>query len=438
MTGEQLSKWSNIYNKWRTNGDKTKYDLVNGEFKATFKKFVKSDPLATHGQYGFIEAEFMNIYQQTYLAHKEIKGATEADKIARATAWEAWDKGTKSDKESERTGVFKYTPGDTPFDARFTDPKFDSRSGNPRSSITTSIIQARREYGPDFVNSKNALFTSGAITKFESTTRAMDIPDHMIQHAMDAVAVTPYKDTWQQVIRSQIEASDGKVPGWLIEVTDGQKETLEKAPHLESQARRAFNAKPGDRVFAENDLKTANYQYNVPVSTDGVMRQVGITGEKGQMGRGDEHHIDVKLSQSLPIEQRIMRLDEIAWMYHSEGRVIEFSNPTVAGLQWDVMWSDAKKVEVYQAVAAAHGHSTHSGWDSLDYYVPSKGRSRWHNSAEFAPIYVPTVQGGQMVQKTGGGYGFNSEIYDSYGNLIIRIGHGRMSAPMNKPGGMLL
>ena len=37
-----------------------------------------------------------------------------------------------------------------------------------------------------------------------------------------------------------------------------------------------------------------------------------------------------------------------------------------------------------------------------------------------------------MIQKTGGGYGFNSQVFNPAGNLIIRIGHGRILNPMNK------
>jgi hypothetical protein len=148
----------------------------------------------------------------------------------------------------------------------------------------------------------------------------------------------------------------------------------------------------------------------------------GFTAPKGKGGKGTEYHVDLKLLASLPIAERVKMFDALARQKQSIGREIEFSNPAVSGRRWNPSAELAEKVDLLESAAKAHGHSQHPGWQSFDYYLPFKGKSRFEKGAvEDASIYIPTVAGGKVKRGSGGGYGYFSESYDKdfYINIPI-------------------
>lgn len=156
----------------------------------------------------------------------------------------------------------------------------------------------------------------------------------------------------------------------------------------------------------------------------------GFTAPKGKGGVGTEYHIDLKLLASLPVAERVKKLDALAQQYQTIGREIEFSNPAVSGRRWNPGARLDEKVDLLERAAAAHGHSQHSGWQSFDYYVPFKGKSRFDKGAvEDASIYIPAVAGGKVRRGSGGGYGYFSESLDPSGRVIARVGHGNIDRP---------
>lgn len=156
----------------------------------------------------------------------------------------------------------------------------------------------------------------------------------------------------------------------------------------------------------------------------------GFTAPKGKGGIGAEYHIDLKLLASLPIAERVKKLDALAQQYQTIGREIEFSNPAVSGRRWNPNAKLDEKVDLLERAAGAHSHSQHSGWQSFDYYVPFKGKSRFDKGAvEDASIYIPAVAGGKVRRGSGGGYGYFSESLDPSGKVIARVGHGNIDRP---------
>lgn len=156
----------------------------------------------------------------------------------------------------------------------------------------------------------------------------------------------------------------------------------------------------------------------------------GYTGPSGKIGGSTEYHIDLKMLQSLPIAERVKAMDAVANQYGSIGRNIEFSNPAVSGRRWDTAADLAAKVDLLERASGAHSHSTHPGWDSFDFYVPFKGKSRFDKGAvEDASIYLPGVAGGKIRRGSGGGYGYFSEALDPSGKVVFRVGHGNVDRP---------
>lgn len=156
----------------------------------------------------------------------------------------------------------------------------------------------------------------------------------------------------------------------------------------------------------------------------------GFTGPSAKIGGSTEYHQDLKLLQSLPVSERVKMLDAIAQQNQSIGREIEFSNPAVSGRRWNVNANLADKVDLLERAAAAHGHSKNTGWQSLDYYTPFKGKTRFDKGAvEDASIYLPAVPGGRVTRGSGGSYGYFSESVDPGGRVIARVGHGNVDRP---------
>jgi hypothetical protein len=156
----------------------------------------------------------------------------------------------------------------------------------------------------------------------------------------------------------------------------------------------------------------------------------GYTGPSGKIGGSTDYHIDLKMLQSLPIAERVKAMDAVANQYGSLGRTIEFSNPAVSGRRWDTAADLAAKVDLLERASGAHSHSKHPGWDSFDFYVPFKGKSRFDKGAvEDASIYLPGVAGGKIRRGSGGGYGYFSEALDPSGKVVFRVGHGNIDRP---------
>jgi hypothetical protein len=156
----------------------------------------------------------------------------------------------------------------------------------------------------------------------------------------------------------------------------------------------------------------------------------GFTGPSAKIGGSTDYHIDLKLSEKLPIAQRIKALDSLATQYNQHGREVEFSNANVSGMRWNPAANFDDKVKLFNQATSAHSHSMHPGWNSLDFYVPFKGKDRFAKGAvEGASIYLPAVPGGKVRRASGGGYGYYSEALDPEGNPVFKVGHGDTSRP---------
>jgi len=154
----------------------------------------------------------------------------------------------------------------------------------------------------------------------------------------------------------------------------------------------------------------------------------GFTGPSAHIGGSSDYHIDLKLNETLPIAQRVGALDALARQYKSIGREIEFSNPGVAGARWNPELGLAEKVDLLNRAAGAH--AARPGWQSLDFYVPFAGKSRFDEGAvEGASIYLPAVAGGKVRRGSGGDYGYFSEALSPTGEVLFRVGHGDVRRP---------
>jgi len=159
----------------------------------------------------------------------------------------------------------------------------------------------------------------------------------------------------------------------------------------------------------------------------------GFTGPSAKIGGSSDYHIDLKLLESLPVAERVKAIDSLARQYQSIGREIEFSNDAVSGKRWDLNKDMSDKVDLLQRAAAAHSHSKNTGFQSLDFYVPFKGKSRFtKGTVEDASIFLPGVAGGKIKRGSGGGYGYYSESLDPSGKVLFRVGHGNVDRPEAK------
>jgi len=154
----------------------------------------------------------------------------------------------------------------------------------------------------------------------------------------------------------------------------------------------------------------------------------GFTGPSERIGGSSPYHIDLKVLQTLPLQERIRAMDSLANQYSSIGREIEFSNQAVSGRRWNPTAPLEEKVNLLES--AARAHAPRSGWDSYDFYVPFAGKSRFDPGAvEGASIYIPGVVGGKIRRGSGGGYGYFSEALDPSGRVVFRVGHGDINRP---------
>ena len=164
---------------------------------------------------------------------------------------------------------------------------------------------------------------------------------------------------------------------------------------------------------------------STPKTSTGEAMKTGLrTGASQFIGGSADYHIDTQIMKSVPMEQKVAMVDQMAAGYAKQGRVMEFSNQGVAGETWDTNMSYEQKVKLLERAFAAHSHSRYSDRNSIDYYIPKKGDSRYDKSAEGAEILAPTVGGQTATYSSGGGYGNFVEIKDEQGNVIARTGHG--------------
>jgi hypothetical protein len=156
----------------------------------------------------------------------------------------------------------------------------------------------------------------------------------------------------------------------------------------------------------------------------------GYTGPSNKIGGSSPYHIDWKALKSLPAIEKVKAMDALANQYGSHGREIEFSNNAVAGRRWNTAADLSDKIDLLERAAAAHAHSQSPGFDSFDFYVPFKGKSRFDKGAvEDASIYIPGIAGGKIRRGSGGGYGYFSEALDPSGKVVFRVGHGNVDRP---------
>ena len=154
----------------------------------------------------------------------------------------------------------------------------------------------------------------------------------------------------------------------------------------------------------------------------------GFTGPSERIGGSSPYHIDLKVLQTLPLQERIRAMDSLANQYKSIGREIEFSNQAVSGRRWSPTAPLEEKVNLLETAAKAH--APRDGWDSYDFYVPFAGKSRFDPGAvEGASIYIPGLPGGKIRRASAGDYGFYSEALDPSGQVVFRVGHGDTSRP---------
>jgi len=161
-----------------------------------------------------------------------------------------------------------------------------------------------------------------------------------------------------------------------------------------------------------------------------IPQRRGFTGPAEKIGGSSPFHIDLKARQSLPIGEQVKAFDTLVRQYQSHGREVEFSNASVAGMRWNPAANFDDKVKLYNQAVNAHSHSMHPGWNSLDFYVPFKGKTRFDQGAvEGASIYAPGIPGGKIRSSSGGGYGYFSEVLNPKGEVVFKVGHGDISRP---------
>ena len=184
--------------------------------------------------------------------------------------------------------------------------------------------------------------------------------------------------------------------------------------------------KPGDGKDGEDDGRAGSYKIDPSRFGDGVYGTGLVTGPEGKIGAGTEYHLDTKFSKDTSLEDRIKLLDQLAKGYAARGREIEFSNDAVAGTVYDPNASLEEKTALLKKVHAAHSHSLHADYDSIDYYIPkiSDEKGRRGKSAEGAEILMPTMQDAQLRYGQSGGYGAFVDMVDKDGKIIMTTGHG--------------
>ena len=160
--------------------------------------------------------------------------------------------------------------------------------------------------------------------------------------------------------------------------------------------------------------------------------QSGVTGPSANIGGSSEYHIDSKFSTALGADAARKLFEEKVRRYRELGRDVEFSNEGVRGLVYNLDLPEAERIDIFNRATAAH--SDRPGWFALDYYAPLSGKGRYDSSAEGAPIFAVAPEGGRRETGTADNYGFYSNIFDSNGQLIAKVGHGDNRYPSSGDG----
>ena len=176
----------------------------------------------------------------------------------------------------------------------------------------------------------------------------------------------------------------------------------------------------------DGDDRAGSYKIDPSKFGDGVYGTGLVTGPEGRIGAGTEYHLDTKFSKDTSLEDRIKLLDQLAKGYRAKGREIEFSNDAVAGTVYNPDASMEEKTALLKRVHAAHSHSSHADYDSIDYYIPeiSDEKGRRGKSAEGAEILMPTMKGARLNYGQSSGYGAFVDMVDKDGKIIMMTGHG--------------
>ena len=155
-----------------------------------------------------------------------------------------------------------------------------------------------------------------------------------------------------------------------------------------------------------------------------------VTGPASRIGSGAAYHIDAQIMKSVPWEQKVAMVDQMAQGYAAQGKQIVFSNDA-AGVKhqvWNPNASYESKLDLLKRAFAAHSHSRYSDKNSIDFYALDKGvTDLYHSSGEGAALLAPRIEGGSVSHHSGGGYGNFVEIRDPNGKVVFRMGHGDTS-----------
>ena len=212
---------------------------------------------------------------------------------------------------------------------------------------------------------------------------------------------------------------------WWRGLVDGIKELF---GGFELFGKKIFNwedkNKSDDNTAGSGGGRAGNYKIDPSKFAKGVYGTGLVTGPAGQIGVGDEYHLDSKFSKDMSMEDRVKLMDQLARGYAARGREIEFSNDAVAGTIYDPNATMEEKMALLKRVQDAHSHSLHADYDSIDYYIPNIGKGRSHSSAEGAEILMPTMEGAQLQYGQGGGWGASVTMVDENGKVLMKTGHG--------------
>ena len=169
-----------------------------------------------------------------------------------------------------------------------------------------------------------------------------------------------------------------------------------------------------------------------------------VTGPEADIGMTptadgrNSYHVDTKFNKDLPMEDVINMMDQLARGYEEQGRTIEFSNPGVANRRYSTDMSYDDKVELMEAAIAAHSHSRHSEYDSMDYFINKENETRAGKSAENAEILLPTLGGSSIRYGESPGYGAHAATVDANGKIISITGHGNDKKFEMPSGGLVI
>ena len=211
---------------------------------------------------------------------------------------------------------------------------------------------------------------------------------------------------------------------WWRGLVDGIKELF---GGFELFGQKIFNwedKNKSDDDDSGNGDRAGRYKIDPSKFAKGVYGTGLVTGPAGQIGVGDEYHLDSKFSKDMSMEDRVKLMDQLARGYAARGREIEFSNDAVAGTIYDPNATMEEKMALLKRVQDAHSHSLHADYDSIDYYIPNIGKGRSHSSAEGAEILMPTMEGAQLQYGQGGGWGASVTMVDENGKVLMKTGHG--------------